>query len=75
MWSISQRVGTVFLRTGHRELLREAARVLSPGGKYMMFSVFRNDGLGHKDMAEMLAHSAFGGGLEVKKPLPVGIDV
>lgn len=70
MWSISQRVGTVFV-PGRRELLREAARVLSPGGKYMMFSVFRDDGLGHKDMAEMLAHSAFGGGLEVNNFFPL----
>ncbi|CAM9946754.1 unnamed protein product [Ascophyllum nodosum] len=49
-----------------KELLGEAARVLSPGGKYMMFSVFCSDGLGHKDMAGMLAHPAFRGGLETR---------
>lgn len=27
----------------------------------MLFSAFSNDGLGHKDMADMLAHPGFGG--------------
>ena len=48
-----------------RKLLGEAARVLSTGGKYMLFSAFGNDGLGHKDMADMLAHPGFGGDVQV----------
>lgn len=44
----------------------EAARILAPGGKYMLFSVFGNDGFGHKDMQEMLAHPGFGGEVEVR---------
>lgn len=52
-------------RHGTRKLLGEAARVLSAGGKYMIFSAFGNDGFGHKDMAEMLSHPGFGGELQV----------
>lgn len=48
-----------------RKLLGEAARVLSTGGKYMLFSAFGNDGLGHKDMADMLSHPGFGGEVQV----------
>ncbi|CAN0517686.1 unnamed protein product, partial [Ectocarpus sp. 12 AP-2014] len=44
-----------------RKLLDEAARVLATGGKYMIFSAFSNDELGHKDMADMLVHPGFGG--------------
>ncbi|CAM9567753.1 unnamed protein product [Scytosiphon promiscuus] len=49
-----------------KKLLGEAARVLSPGGKYMLFSAFSNDGLGHKDMADMLAHPGFGGEVQIR---------
>ena len=31
----------------------------------MIFSAFGNDGFGHKDMADMLAHPGFGGELQV----------
>lgn len=49
------------LRTLHlwcrdRDFLGEAARILAPGGKYMLFSVFANDGVGHKDMKDILRH-------------------
>lgn len=40
--------------------------MLSAGGKYMLFSAFSNDGLGDKDMAEMLCHSGFGDEVEVQ---------
>lgn len=33
----------------------------------MLFSAFSNDGLGHKDMTEMLSHSGFGEVVEVRK--------
>eukprot|EP00752_Nemacystus_decipiens_P008250 g7377.t1 len=49
-----------------KKLLGEAARVLSTGGKYMIFSAFGNDGLGHKDMADMLAHPGFGGEVQIR---------
>lgn len=49
------------LATNARKLLDEAARVLATGGKYMIFSAFSNDELGHKDMADMLVHPGFGG--------------
>eukprot|EP00904_Undaria_pinnatifida_P000548 jgi/Undpi1/10494/HiC_scaffold_29.g12944.m1 len=48
-----------------REFLGEAARVLAPGGKYVMFSAFSNDGMGHKDMKEILSHPGFA---DVKRP-------
>eukprot|EP00903_Cladosiphon_okamuranus_P019211 g17665.t1 len=49
-----------------KKLLGEAARVLSTGGRYMIFSAFGNDGLGHKDMADMLAHPGFGGQVQMR---------
>ncbi|CAN0266109.1 unnamed protein product [Pylaiella littoralis] len=49
-----------------KALLGEAARVLATGGKYMLFSAFGNDGLGHKDMASMLAHPEFGGEVQIR---------
>lgn len=40
--------------------------MLSAGGKYMLFSAFSNDGLGDKNMAEILCHSGFGERVEVQ---------
>lgn len=56
-----------------RKLLGEAARVLATGGKYMLFSAFSNDGMGHKDMTSMLAHPGFGGEVEVSVFGPPGV--